>query len=349
MTLVGYFVTFVVVEAMMPVLTPAVFRAQIASATTDPVYAIVGDDDHEKSALALALGEMVEEDLRAFNVERLYGVEGSVTPIVVAEAARTLPMIAPRRVIVVLQAEKLLDPKKKRKAAAEPAPDEDEPAGSLEPLIDYLADPSPTTTLAFVFSLPDSGRSDEIPLARNLKVTKALLKVATVVLCTGLEGGKDPGRWIEQQAQAAGLTIDRQAVARLLQWSAGDSGRLRADVQKLMLFAAGAGRITVEHVAEVAGAPAHHGDDWALVRAIEQGDAAGALRELQAALAVGGVPFQILGQIGYAVRTPPPRGRFPARRVPAAVDALLRTDLALKSSGGDPRVLLERLVVELCG
>ena len=64
---------------------------------------------------------------------------------------------------------------------------------------------------------------------------------------------------------------------------------------------------------------------------------------------VGGVPFQILGQIGYAVRTPPPRGRFPARRVPTAVDALLRTDLALKSSGGDPRVLLERLVVELCG
>jgi hypothetical protein len=35
--------------------------------------------------------------------------------------------------------------------------------------------------------------------------------------------------------------------------------------------------------------------------------------------------------------------------VPAAVDALLRTDLALKYSGGDPQVLLERLVVDLCG
>ena len=32
----------------------------------------------------------------------------------------------------------------------------------------------------------------------------------------------------------------------------------------------------------------------------------------------------------------------------AAIEALLRTDLALKSSGGDPRILLERLVVELC-
>jgi len=35
-------------------------------------------------------------------------------------------------------------------------------------------------------------------------------------------------------------------------------------------------------------------------------------------------------------------------RVPAAIEALFRTDLDLKSSGGDPRVLLERLVVELC-
>jgi DNA polymerase III delta subunit len=40
---------------------------------------------------------------------------------------------------------------------------------------------------------------------------------------------------------------------------------------------------------------------------------------------------------------------MPGPRLPAAIDALLRTDLALKSSGGDPRILLERLVVELCG
>jgi DNA polymerase III delta subunit len=35
-------------------------------------------------------------------------------------------------------------------------------------------------------------------------------------------------------------------------------------------------------------------------------------------------------------------------RVAGAVDALFRTDLDLKTSGGDPRVLLERLVIELC-
>ena len=91
----------------------------------------------------------------------------------------------------------------------------------------------------------------------------------------------------------------------------------------------------------------YHGDDWALVRAIERGDAGAALRELAAALDHGGVPFQILGQLGYAVRTPPPRGRFPARRVPAAVDALFRTDIAHEVVGRRPKVLLERLIVEL--
>jgi DNA polymerase-3 subunit delta len=340
----------VVSGGTLPVLTPAAFRAQIAKGATDPVYLVIGDDDHEKSSLALAVGEMIEEDLRAFNVERLYAVDGAVTPRSVAEAAQTLPMIAPRRIVIVLQAEKLFDQKKRRKADAVDGGDDDESAGSLEPLVAYLEDPSPTTTLLFVFSIAENAKSpEEIPLAKNLKVTKTLLKAASVVVCTGLDGGKDAGAWVEQQARAAGLAIERPVVARLLQLSANDTARLRADVQKLLLFAAGKGTVTLDDLATVSGAPEHHGDDWALVRAIEQGDAATALRELGAALSAGGIPFQILGQIGYAVRTPPPRGRFPARRVPQAVNALLRTDLALKSSGGDPRALLERLVVDLCG
>ena len=60
----------------------------------------------------------------------------------------------------------------------------------------------------------------------------------------------------------------------------------------------------------------------------------------------GAVAFQILGQLGWFVREKLPA--LDMRRVPAAVEALFRTDLELKSSAGDPRVLMERLVVELC-
>jgi DNA polymerase III delta subunit len=88
-------------------------------------------------------------------------------------------------------------------------------------------------------------------------------------------------------------------------------------------------------------------DDWAVTNAIQRGDAAEALRQVGLAMESGGVPYQILGQLGWFVRTRLPEADV--RRVPAAIEALFRTDLELKSSGGDPRVLLERLVVELCG
>lgn len=332
----------------MPPLSVPAFRQQIAAGRPDPVVLIVGDDDHQKSALALALGEMGEADLSAFNVERLYGGEKAVTARTIVDAARTLPMMADRRVVIVFQAERLLNPKKRRAAGAEGG-DEPEEGGSLEPLLDYLADPSPTTALAFVFSAPEGAPPGDLPIPKNLKIYKALDKRASKVVCAGLDGGKDPARWVEEQVRQAGMTIDRTAVTMLLELTGGTPRHLRAETEKLLLFAAGAGRITSEHVGAVVGAPVHHGDDWALVRALERGDAAGALRELRAALDHGGVAFQILGQIGYAVRTPPPRGRFQAQRVPAAIDALFRTDLALKSSGGDPQVLLERLIVELCG
>jgi hypothetical protein len=80
-----------------------------------------------------------------------------------------------------------------------------------------------------------------------------------------------------------------------------------------------------------------------VTNAVERGAGAEALRELAAQLDGGASPYMLLGQLAWCVRT-----KLDRRRVPAAVDAVFRADLALKSSGGDPRVLLERLVVELC-
>jgi hypothetical protein len=63
-------------------------------------------------------------------------------------------------------------------------------------------------------------------------------------------------------------------------------------------------------------------------------------------LDAGGVPEMIVGQLGWLVRS-----KFPSiapQAVRSSVDAVFRTDLDLKRSAGDPRVLLERLIVELC-
>ncbi|HEY0284637.1 MAG TPA: hypothetical protein VGC23_04560, partial [Vicinamibacterales bacterium] len=69
-----------------------------------------------------------------------------------------------------------------------------------------------------------------------------------------------------------------------------------------------------------------------------------ALRELGLMMDSGAVPDLMLGRLAWFVRT-----KVPASKVSAAVEAVLGTDLAINTSAGDPRALLERLVVELCG
>ena len=76
--------------------------------------------------------------------------------------------------------------------------------------------------------------------------------------------------------------------------------------------------------------------------AIQRNDVRDALREVGRSLDSGMVPFFILGQLRIAAL------RLPSKRIKPAVEAVFRTDIALKSSGGDARILIERLVVEMC-
>jgi DNA polymerase III delta subunit len=179
-------------------------------------------------------------------------------------------------------------------------------------------------------------------LDERRRVTKRLLARATVVRCGTLEDVGDAQRWIRAQMKATEKTMAPEAVHELAARVGPDIGRLRGEVERLLLFAGGRSSISVADMREVAG-PAGAHDDWAVARAIERGQTAVALRELGLALEAGAVPYMVLGQLAWVVRA-----RLPGARVPAAVEAVVRTDLALKSSGGEPRVLLERLVIELC-
>ena len=332
----------------MPAATPAAVRKQVAQKTPEPIYLIVGDDEAEMSGLVSGISTLVEEDLRAFNLERLYANEKGVTASAIVSGARTLPMLGDRRVVIVLRAERILKPKRRGKDAEDEAEDgDDEPPSDLDALEAYVKDPERGTTLVFVASDVD----------RQRKVYKALQKHATIVECWGLKGSKDAkGADLRQIARQAEMLVKQSAIeaghqidpaaARLVAERAGtDIARLRADMERLLLYAAGRPKITLQDAQEVVSAETAQ-DDWAVTNAISRGDAAEALRHLGLALEAGGVSYQILGQLAWFVRerltTADPK------RVPTAVEALLRTDLELKSSGGDPRVLLERLVVDLC-
>ena len=327
---------------------PSAVRKQITQGTVAPVYLILGDDDVEMSRLANELSALVEDELRAFNLERVYATDKGVTPSSIVESARTMPMLGDRRVVVVLRAERILKPKRRGKATEESeAESEDaEPPSDLDALDRYVKDPSPQTTLVLVAADVD----------RQRKVYKTLQKQATIVECWGLRPGKDERvdlrqvartaeQLVRQEVADAGLQIE-PAAARLVAERAGaDIAKLRADVERLLLYAADKPKIGVAEVREVVSAETAQ-DDWAVTNAISRGDAPEALRQLGLALEGGGVSYQILGQLGWFVREK--LVAADPRRIKPAVEALFRTDLELKSSGGDPRVLLERLVVELC-
>ena len=302
-------------------ITPAALREQIASGALDALYLIVGDDEHEKAEVADEFEEAVDEGLRAFNVERFRGGETSLGALI--DAARTVPMMASRRLVVLLRAERALQPKRDSESATR----------DLEAFETYLAAPSPQTTLVVVAAALDERR----------RVTRRLIAAATIVQCGNLEDIVDAQRFIRARMKAEGRAMAPDAVRELASRVGPDVSRLRNEVTRLLLYAGDTASVTVADVREVAG-PAGVHDDWAVARAIERGQAATALRELGLALDAGVVPYMVLGQLGWVVRT-----KLAPQRVTAAVEAVYRTDLALKRSGGEPRVLLERLVVELCG
>jgi DNA polymerase-3 subunit delta len=331
----------------VPSVTAEAFVQQIRKRKPEPVYVIIGDDDQEKSALSQLASDLVEDELRAFNVERLYGTDKSTTALNIVEAAKMLPMLGDRRVIVVLRADALLKPKRKKADDEEEEGAEEAPMAS-DALTAYVAKPETMTTLVLV--------ADDID--RSRKLGKALIKHAAIVECWGLKPGKEvkgwdlpnvaraAQAWVKKQAAEAGKQVDAAGVVLLAERAGTDIGRLRGDWQRVLLYAGDRAKITREDVAEVV-SPETSQDDWAVTNAIERGDAATALRQLGLAFDGGAVPQMMIGQLGWWVRSKLPT--IAPARVRPAVDALLRTDLELKSSTGEPRVLLERLVVELCG
>jgi DNA polymerase III delta subunit len=161
-----------------------------------------------------------------------------------------------------------------------------------------------------------------------------LARQAAVVVC---QASADVIRRLEAEH---GVRFARDAADLLRQTAGADAARLRADVERVLLYAAGRTLVTREHVQDVVGSAKAAGNLW---RAVADRRTAVALKELELELAEGAVPYMVLGLLRSVVER-----TVASKDVVRALDALLHTDVALKTSGGEPRVLLERLIVDLC-
>jgi DNA polymerase III delta subunit len=288
----------------------------------------------------------VDEGLQAFNVQSFYANEatnaGGRDQLIgtLLSNARTLPMMAPRRVLVVHEADRLLAPKRAKEEDEAPAAPEPGKKGRRAPattpseeLEAYIERPEPMTTLVFV-----SG-----PLDANRRIVKLLRKHADVVDCGSLESPREAAMWVTKRLEKDELQIEPKALSLLLNTTGLSLGRIRAEVEKLVLYAAGESTITAAHVKDLVIPQNEPGEVFALMDAIRDANPASALREVSALIDAGIQPPMILGQLRAATI----RLR-PDSRVTRGHEAVFRTDVAIKSSAGTPQYLLECLVVELC-
>ncbi|MEO9175082.1 MAG: DNA polymerase III subunit delta [Gaiellales bacterium] len=100
---------------------------------------------------------------------------------------------------------------------------------SLAALLAYLAEPAPDATLALVAS---TALDPKHPLATG--------KLAGIdVLLYDLPARRELPDWVAKAARAAGASIDRDAVARLLELGGDDAQSLSSEVAKLAAYAQG--------------------------------------------------------------------------------------------------------------
>jgi DNA polymerase-3 subunit delta len=326
------------------VATPTDVRKQIASGETRPLYLVEGGDVQSRNDLAHEFLAIVDEGLHAFNVEILHAADASSVAArdqligALLSAARTLPMMSARRLIVMHDAERLLSPKRGKDDEDTPAPAA--PAGKrkralspVEELESYFEAPQPETTVVFAAGQLDANR----------RLVKLLRQHSVVVDSGSLATSADAGRWIKARLEKDEMWMEEKAVSALLEATGLDLGAIRSEIEKLILYASGETSITVAHVREVVIPQDEPGQgSFVMGDAFRAANVRLALKEITTQLDIGIQPPFILGQIRAASHYLRPE------RLKPALESILQTDLAIKSSAGTPRHLLERLVIELC-
>jgi DNA polymerase-3 subunit delta len=209
-----------------------------------PVYVLTGSDPLlTQRAVAALVEATVPPASRGFNLDAMEGKGTSANQML--NAARTLPMMGKRRLVLVRDADA---------AGAE----------TLNQLVPYLDKPAPETVLVLVCGKID-GRIKFFAAAKK----KGFLHELTVP--------RQLGGWIQDEVRRAGAKIDGEAARRLEEVVGRDISRLAGAIEQLSLFAGEGQSISVEHVDALV-ADTSQRTVFQLNDAVGQGDRLGALR-----------------------------------------------------------------------
>jgi len=335
--------------------TPQQAIAQAQSGELGPLYLVMGEEGFLVDRVLRALRQAVDLGAAAaFNEDRFVAPEADVDQVI--GAARTMPMMAPKRLVVLSSIERW-DNKGAARSGEHP----------LDALAAYAQDPSETTVLLLGASKLNGSR----------RLVKAAKEADFLVSCSALKRHELP-KWIRQTAEAAGHGIDGGTAEMLAELVGPELGPVADAVERLSLYVGPGAPIDAEAIGAVV-TRVRQETVWQLVDALAVRDLGSALAALDDAYDPRDRGLPMLGAVAWRVRqllkfhAALSRGRsaktaaktagvapFKAsevertvRRLSGAVlerwlMLLSEADLALKGSKRSGEQVLATMIVEMC-
>ncbi|MGB5872472.1 MAG: DNA polymerase III subunit delta [Bacteroidota bacterium] len=198
------------------------FLASLEGGPVSPVYFLHGGEDFlAEEATGAIVRVALSGPEREFNLDLFRVGETDIREVLAI--ASSFPMMADRRVVVLRDLEKLS-------------------SRDLEPLVSYLAGPSPSTTLILVGGKLDTRKKPYVGLKRQWPSVE----------CKTPYENELPS-WVEGRVRAAGRMISADA-SRLLVAHVGDSLRgLQSELDKLFTYMGDKESISADDVGSVVG------------------------------------------------------------------------------------------------
>ncbi len=318
----------------------------VAAGRIPKVVVIAGDESFFVSRAVAALRRAVVGDGPSGWNEDIFEGKG-VTASRILDAARTLPMLASQRLVLVRELDAL--------AAAE-----------LDKLADYLGEPSPSSCVVLVAEKLD-GRT---------RLAKRAVKLGVLVDAAPVKAAELRG-FVSAEAQRRRIKIVPEAASALIDALGSDLPAIDDALERLSLYVGEGASIDLDAV-ETCVVKVRVESIWAQVDAVGMRDRATALKAVSSLLADREPPLRILAMVARQLRivarmqsalaggAPPPEAarlagappfkardlaiaarRFDARALTRAFTVLAATDLALKGSRTPPEVVLQGAILDL--
>lgn len=348
------------------------FVSDIAARKLKAAYVLVGDETFFRDRCRAALLQhLVTPELQDFSVHDLDLSQNSVAELL--DLARTPSLMAPFQVFFIRGVKALYGRGSHQEEFA-----------AIE---EYCGDPNPAAVLIFVadhVSIPSDVRRMEMQdKDRYERIRATLGEYCSVIELARVEEGEGI-RWVVEHAAKEAVKVDAEAARELVDALGADMMLVSNELEKLILFVGQKKRITIGDV-ETMVLAAKQRSLYELTDAISSKDRVRALSVLDALLATEEGEEAAIGHIYMLARTfrqmlvileknvrdsraiwqalwqgfrvPPfvaedvirqARRCRSRRELTRALRLLARADFALRSNPASKRLVLEKLVMDLC-